>query len=37
MRARLQEEMAREMMDEFLRGLRERAEIELYPEAERAQ
>ncbi|MCH8002352.1 MAG: peptidylprolyl isomerase [Proteobacteria bacterium] len=37
MRARLQEEMAREMMDEFLRALRERAEIELYPEAERAQ
>ncbi len=37
MRARLQEEMTREMMDEFLRGLRDRAEIELYPEAERAQ
>ena len=37
MRARLQEEIAREMMDEFLRGLRERAEIELYPEAERAE
>ena len=37
MRARLQEEMARETMDELLRGLRERAEIELYPEAERAQ
>ena len=37
MRNRLQAEMAREMMDEFLRALRERAEIELYPEAERAQ
>ncbi len=37
MRARRQEEMARELMDEFLRGLRERAEIELYPEATRAQ
>ena len=37
MRPRLQAEMTREMMDEFLRGLRERAVIELYPEAERAQ
>ncbi|MCH8809082.1 MAG: peptidylprolyl isomerase, partial [Proteobacteria bacterium] len=37
MRARLQEEMTREMMDEVLRALRERAEIELYPKAERTQ
>ena len=37
MRTRLQAEMARELMDEFLRALRERAEVELYPEAERAQ
>jgi peptidyl-prolyl cis-trans isomerase C len=37
MRAELREKITREHMDEFLRGLRERAEIELYPEAERAQ
>ncbi len=37
MRAELREKITRALMDEFLRGLRERAEIELYPEAERAQ
>ncbi len=37
MRAQLREEMTREMLDEILRGLRGRAEIELYPEAARAQ
>ena len=36
-RARLREEITREKMDAFLRVLRARAEIELYPEAARAQ
>jgi peptidyl-prolyl cis-trans isomerase C len=37
MRAELREKISRELMDELLRDLRERAEIELYPEAERAR
>ncbi len=37
MRAELREKITRELMDELLRDLRERAEIELYPTAERAQ
>jgi peptidyl-prolyl cis-trans isomerase C len=37
MRERLREAIGREMMDELLRDLRGRAEIELYPEARRVE